>query len=376
MNRPLAILSSLLTSVLGASATATAQETREPAPPPVRAESDVADLIRRLGDDRYDERRSAEKALLELGDKASRALAEAAEGHDDAAVRWRANRLLERIERGDRRSEQGLRSRLEAAQPQARGEAWQDRIDTMLERLEQGFDNPFGGRGLDIGRQLDEMRAQIEALRAQPWAGGQFGPGTGQSMSMSVGPDGVRLEVEERGSDGAADKKVYEAPDLDAFRAKYPDVARRYLDGGFAFRHFGGMAPAPWFGGAPSDEARPMRRLRARAPGVEAEVEPEVSTEPPSDRRLGVLVGELSPEVRTFLGIDADRGLLVESVQDDSLASDLGIRPRDVVLEIAGRTIASPAHVADALGSLATGQDVTVSVNRMGSVETLRAKKR
>jgi carboxyl-terminal processing protease len=63
--------------------------------PRAAADATIDDLIRRLGDDDFDERQRATAVLAALGDEALPALHEAAATSRDAEIRWAARRLIE-----------------------------------------------------------------------------------------------------------------------------------------------------------------------------------------------------------------------------------------------------------------------------------------
>ena len=91
---------------------------------------------------------------------------------------------------------------------------------------------------------------------------------------------------------------------------------------------------------------------------------------------LGVRVREsIGDELREYLGLAADQGLLVEAVSDDSLAARLGLQRLDIVLQVAGQPIASPADVRQALAGVAAGAKVEVEIVRKGQRQLLTAEK-
>ena len=71
-----------------------------------------------------------------------------------------------------------------------------------------------------------------------------------------------------------------------------------------------------------------------------------------------------------------DVGLMVETVQDDSLAAACGLRADDIVVKIGDRKIASPADVAAALGAIKKGDKVSVEFVRRGSKKVASTSKR
>lgn len=339
----------------------------------------IDDLIEQLGAPRWKAREEAERKLVELGDQALEALERAAREHEDPEVRYRAERVVRRIRhgeaapgrRGGLRRRGGLAPRPQRSLPEP--DDLSRMFDSMFERLEREF-------GLDIPRHrffadpfFEDLESQLRAMRERlrslqgggsPWSA----KGQGQALQIRIGPDGVRLEVEERDASGKTEKKVYEAPDLESFRRKYPEVAERYLDGsgGPVLRlRFG---TGPWNGGGstgrglitPAPKVPRVRRLGSPAPA-------------PRGPRLGVYVSDVPEPVRAFLDLPGDRGLRVEEVEPGSLAERLGIRAGDILLEVAGRPVGTPADVRAALEKKV--DRVEVLVNRKGSEIRLEAER-
>ena len=326
-------------------------------------EASVPKLIEQLGADSYRDRQAAERQLRELGKEALAELRKAAREHHDPEVAWRARRVVSKIEGGGRG-----KLREPDGDDEPRPGTWRglgrdpidDRLQEMIERMEKML-------GRDSGvffRQMEDLEPQLERMRARA------GPvaGTSRGMSMRIGPDGVRLEITEKGEDGGPETKVYEAPDMASFREQYPDIARRHLDGESGAMRF--RSPT-----LPDFAVFGLPRMW-RTFGI---VEPEPARTDvilPKGRRLGFAVGQLAPEVREYLGIDEGQGLLVDEVEDDTLAEALGIEKGDIIVEIDGITIYSPTDVGRALGRIEAGKKVEVKVIRRGRDLTLEAEKR
>jgi hypothetical protein len=371
-----------LIALLGAAlfCASTAAVAQEPTPPQRRSEPaeakteadarSIEQLIEALGAETPSERREAERLLQERGEGAKDALEKAVDDHEDPEVRWRARRVL--------RALNGNAPRLERA-----GEGV-ERTAPRAPRAEGGEPSPARGME-DLERRMEEMREQLETMRlglpgfeAIPFRGlgtGAWNLGT----KVEVSPGRVRVELQEPKEGGGTETKVYEADDLDSFRREHPEIAQRV---------FGGAAPGlpgsfRWFdsnGRLPLD----LPQLRGWRDGQAAPwiVSPqgqdglEVPSEPPAaGERLGIYVGALDGAVRRFLGIEGDDGILVESIEPDSLAAALGIEPRDVVLAIGESAIRSAADVRAALRGIGKGETVEVTVNRLGKRMTLRAEK-
>lgn len=375
----------LAAAAVAAASPAQQPQPKEPAAPPpaTKPESPARDpeaLVRSLGSDRYRDRVDAERALRELGAAAVPALKKAAESSDDAEAQWRARRLLRQIEAG--KGEPGLTPRgRDDAPPQGqperqRREPVRDEFESLFERFERDF-------GIDVPRARFFDDGFFRDLQEQMKAGAS----RSQGMSMQIGPDGaVRVEVEERSEDGKVEKKVYEAPDMESFQRQHPGVLGR-SGIGFQFPG-GGMGWLRGFGGPftpnvpqPPGAGRPRR---GQLP-PDAEVDdfddfggaaPAAPVPPPAGKRLGVSVrDEVPPDVRAYLELEDGVGLMVESVQEGSLAQALGLQRGDIVTRIAGTPIGSPQDVQAALGSVAQGAEVEVAFVRKGAAMTAKAPK-
>lgn len=333
-----------------------------------------------LGSDSYRVRLQAESSLRKLGKDALPALRKAADQSKDNEVQWRARRLVRQIEHGD---EQGLveRSKVDAQDdgaPSPRiGAGRRNLLDEVHGQFDSLFERFERDLGLDVPRahffQDDFFRDLQDQIKA--------GKGTSQGMVVRIDSSGaVHVEVNETNEKGETEKKVYDAPDLDSFRQQYPGVLQR---NGLSL----GLRPLgnnPFFA-APNlrawnwDFSQPDAALQpwTPAPGApDVRATPPEDAAPPAGKRLGVYVHPNIPaELRLHLGLADDVGLMVESVQPDSLASALGLERGDIVTAIGDHTIGSTQDVQDALGGIEAGQTVKVQFLRKGATQTASAKK-
>jgi serine protease Do len=79
---------------------------------------------------------------------------------------------------------------------------------------------------------------------------------------------------------------------------------------------------------------------------------------------FGLSLRALTPEVRQELRIDATQGALISDVAVGSAAARAGLRPGDVVTEVQGKPVKTPAELASVLEKLGSGQVVRLKVLR------------
>jgi serine protease Do len=69
-----------------------------------------------------------------------------------------------------------------------------------------------------------------------------------------------------------------------------------------------------------------------------------------AEGRVGLSLAPLTPELRRQLGIEtAARGVVVAEVASDSKAEDSGVQPGDIIVDVAGRKVATPAQAVEAI---------------------------
>lgn len=354
----------------------------------------IQQLIEQLGDTDYEVRKSAEKRLLERGRKALGPLQKSAKKHDDPEVQWRAGRLARRIEdrsagKVSRRlgKRDGSRDRKAVGGDERKaGEAADP--SRVIERVMRDLDRALLGREFDDGvrhdleRAMEQMRSSLRKslgdleLDERP-RGFRTRRSDSHSMKMSSGPDGVRVEITEKGEDGKLETKVYEAEDMESFRKKHPGVLKNSgvqvggalgEDFPFGFRGRVVMPRIPRDGGRfrfEFDDAggqwgenrksgkKSLRRKPAR-------VETEVAES--ERKRLGFYVGEISPAVREYLNLQG--GLMVKDVADGSIAAKIGLRQGDIVTRVGEKKIQDVDDVAAALEAIGDGKVVVTIIRR------------
>ncbi|MGH9456492.1 MAG: S1C family serine protease [Thermoanaerobaculia bacterium] len=81
---------------------------------------------------------------------------------------------------------------------------------------------------------------------------------------------------------------------------------------------------------------------------------------------LGISTSNLTEELRTHFGADADAGVLVSKVWDDTPASRAGLRVGDVIVAIEGEEVGSSWDVSAAFRDREKGDQVRIDVIRNG----------
>lgn len=84
---------------------------------------------------------------------------------------------------------------------------------------------------------------------------------------------------------------------------------------------------------------------------------------------LGVSVGQLTSAIRERLGVQTDHGALVLGVDQGGPAASAGMRPGDVIVELAGKQVRDVEDLLAALRQTKPGQQVPATVVR-GSART------
>lgn len=387
----------------GSSPADPARKAETPAPQVQAPQADAQKWIQQLGSDSYRDRLEAENKLREMGEKSREALQAAAQDGRDGEAQWRAKRLLRQLDgaglgsresqaqdrdtvRGDsglrerRRSSQGSVTERGTDQDMGGVEDMRSEFDRLFRRMEQQH-------GIDIPRHRFFDDTFFKDLRSQ-----MDRDSNGRSVSVQVTPDGVHVEVTETGKDGKPQTKTYDAEDMESFHKKHPGVLQENSNG-LGLRAFGRADMSDLFEQMRVDVGAPQRgfewrmlqpkvvpfdqggRVRPRSilpPSAGAEAEAAI---PPNGARLGVVIKPIPEALRDYLELAADTGLMIETVQEDTLAVSLQLRAGDIVTSINGQNIASPADVQQALRAVKKGDSVKLDFIRRGERRHAETKK-
>ena len=86
------------------------------------------------------------------------------------------------------------------------------------------------------------------------------------------------------------------------------------------------------------------------------------------DSSLGMVVGDLTPELARSMGLNTLKGAVVTTVDPAGPAAEANIRPGDLILEINGKEIASAANYSQAIKGIKPGQVLRLLLQRGDSL--------
>jgi Do/DeqQ family serine protease len=90
--------------------------------------------------------------------------------------------------------------------------------------------------------------------------------------------------------------------------------------------------------------------------------------------RLGIEMIDLTPEIAKKLGVNTLEGAAITGVQPGSPAEKAGLRERDVIVGLNGRTVRTASELRARLGLTPVGEEVELKILRGGETRTLRAR--
>jgi Do/DeqQ family serine protease len=89
---------------------------------------------------------------------------------------------------------------------------------------------------------------------------------------------------------------------------------------------------------------------------------------------IGVQPSDLTPELAESLKLKVDHGVLITGVLENGPASAAGMKAGDVVLDVAGRAVASTSQLLNAVAALKPQATVAIAVQRSDKLFTLKVK--
>jgi len=82
--------------------------------------------------------------------------------------------------------------------------------------------------------------------------------------------------------------------------------------------------------------------------------------------RLGVMIQDLTPDLADALGVEAQTGAIVNSVEPDTPADEAGLAAGDVIVAVNGETVEDSADLRQKIGLRRPGDEVEISYVRDG----------
>jgi serine protease Do len=89
---------------------------------------------------------------------------------------------------------------------------------------------------------------------------------------------------------------------------------------------------------------------------------------------LGVAIQDLSQEMAEYYGIDQEKGVFVADVFKGDPADEAGIQPKDIIIEVDGKTIETSRQLTGMIAGLDVGATAAVTVLRNGKEKTFKVK--
>lgn len=86
---------------------------------------------------------------------------------------------------------------------------------------------------------------------------------------------------------------------------------------------------------------------------------------------LGVMLSELTPELRRHFGVSEEAGVMVSRVLDDTPAARAGVEVGDIITAVNGEAVASAGELAARVRRHEAGETVALEVRRDGRLENL-----
>jgi len=88
--------------------------------------------------------------------------------------------------------------------------------------------------------------------------------------------------------------------------------------------------------------------------------------------RIGVVIQDITPDLRQALDLGSLNGALISDVNDDTPAEKAGLEPQDVVIEFNGDEILDSSDLRNAVGLLEPGARANITYMRNGKRRTTR----
>ncbi len=119
--------------------------------------------------------------------------------------------------------------------------------------------------------------------------------------------------------------------------------------------------------------AAPASALAQPLPSEDSWSRPPTTEWSTARPRLGVIVMDLTPELRKHFGSTDDRGVLIARVEPGTPAAAAGLRVGDVITSVRGQSVSTATDVRAALTRAPKDQSLSVELVRNGKPMTVQA---
>lgn len=225
-----------------------------------------------------------------------------------------------------------------------------------------------------------------------------------RGLTFRVQNDGkVELSLKEEDKEtGKKSTKTYAAASADDFRAKYPELVKKYdLDKHLGGKPLGSVAEddfdqwwkrlkkgVPGLGPLPGldqpfdeelqkfmeEQRELLGKLGRPLKGPAQDTPPKQSIVPPGGREFGVRVETVSETLRDQLSLKDNEGVLVAEVKAGSLAEKAGLKEHDILVKLEGKPVTDRWQFrAEVLGALGK-PEFDLELLRAGKRETVKVK--
>ncbi len=89
---------------------------------------------------------------------------------------------------------------------------------------------------------------------------------------------------------------------------------------------------------------------------------------------MGVGIQDLTPELAQYYGLKDQKGVLVTQVFPDDPADKAGIKVKDVIISVDGKTVSTGRELSAAVAGMAVGKDIPVRILRDGKEQTVKVQ--
>lgn len=89
---------------------------------------------------------------------------------------------------------------------------------------------------------------------------------------------------------------------------------------------------------------------------------------------LGVHMQDMNEDLAKYFSVDAEDGVLITDVEEESPAEDAGMKPGDILSQIGGEAVEVTDDVLEILGDYDSGEEVELSIVRSGKAQKINVE--